>query len=202
MRNPWRRHSAATHHSSGELQHDNVSDRLESSALNPVVDCGSNSRDDPANLLAIQADDELLDAVASGHPLGDYFPPAPGPSLDHQSDPEPLAHPDDQALFEMLRTWRADSDTETIPELITIEQAAAAITAGRHRRPVRRLMPVTAAAALLVLTLSGVETAAENATPGSPLWGLISVLNPQRAASLEAAHNVQIALTSPDFRRW
>lgn len=196
MRNPWRRAGAETESGSGDPRHGNMSDHFEPSALDPALDFGSDDRADPADLMAIRADDELLDALASGHPLGDYFRPAHGQSVGQRSDHESHADPDDQAVFEMLRAWRADCDTESIPELITIEEAAAAIAAGRRARPVRRLMPVTAAAALVVLALSGVGIAAGNAKPGSPLWGLTSVLNPQRAASLEAVHNVQIALTS------
>ena len=147
-------------------------------------------RVDPVDLLAIRADDELLDALATGRSVG----PAYTHGFDSGMDD---GYTDDQQVLAMLANWRADVESEPFPELLSIDEASAAIVAGqRAARPRRRLMPVAAAAAVFVLALSGVAVAAGNAQPGDPLWGVSSVIDAKRAKSVEAAYRVDLALAS------
>jgi len=84
-------------------------------------------------------------------------------------------------------------ESEPFPELISIDGASAVIVAGRRTpRPGRRLMPV--AAAVAVLAMSGVGVAAGNAQPGDPLWGVASMIDANRAKSMEAAYRVDLGL--------
>lgn len=149
---------------------------------------------DPVDLLSIRADDELLDALASGlssfgdaegrHALGGH------PGLDDNIN-------DDQQMLALLATWRDEIRKEPIPELISVEDASEAIVAGHHaERPRRRLMSVAAAAAAVVVGMSGVALGAGNAKPGDTLWGVSKALNSDRASSVEAAQQVSVTLAS------
>jgi hypothetical protein len=57
-------------------------------------------------------------------------------------------------------------------------------------------MPVAAAAAVAVMALSGVAVAAGGAQPGDALWGVSTVIDANRAKSVEAAYRVDTALTT------
>lgn len=149
---------------------------------------------DPVDLLSIRADDELLDALASGlssfgdtdgrHALGGH------PGLDDNIN-------DDQQMLALLATWRDEIRDEPIPELISVEDASEAIVAGyRTERPRRRLMSVAAAAAAVVVGMSGVALGAGNAKPGDTLWGVSKALDGDRASSVEAAQQVSVTLAS------
>jgi hypothetical protein len=149
---------------------------------------------DPVDLLSIRADDELLDALASGltsftgsegrHALG------VAPGLDDNIN-------DDQQMLALLAAWRDEVRDEPIPELISVEDASEVIVAGyRIERPRRRLMSVAAAAAVVVIGLSGVALGAGSAKPGDALWGVSKALNGNRATSLEAAQQVTVTLAS------
>ena len=102
--------------------------------------------DEPIDFVAVQADDELVSALASGMAVS-----APGVA----------GYDADDRVAAMLAAWRAEVDEEPIPELVDIETATAVVTGRRHmRRPGRRarhLAPLTAAAALLVFTIAGVS---------------------------------------------
>jgi hypothetical protein len=151
---------------------------------------GHDDRLDLADLAAVRADDDLLDALASGRPLGVYVQHGRGVE-DGQA-----GFTDDQAVLALLGSWQRDIESDTFPELLTIEEAAKAIAAGqRATRPRRRLMPV-AAAAVAVIALAGVGVAAGHATPDSPLWGLSTLLDGQRAQSAEATETVSVALAA------
>ncbi|WP_051581470.1 anti-sigma-D factor RsdA [Pseudonocardia acaciae] len=186
MRNPW--------------QGDGASRRRRRGSDRPGAPPGASPYDfsvdiddqvDPVDLLAIRADDELLDALAAGRTIGG------GPSiagLDHRFD---SGYNDDQQVLAMLQAWRTDVESEPFPEMISIEEASEAIVAGqRAARPRRRLVPVAAAAAVAVMALSGVAIGASTAQPGDPLWGVSSLLNPNRAKSVEAADRVNVALAT------
>ncbi|MDT7747306.1 MAG: hypothetical protein QOD96_968, partial [Pseudonocardiales bacterium] len=145
---------------------------------------------DPVDMMSIRADDELLDALSSGRSVGPAYTHGFDAGLDD-------GYADDQQVLAMLAGWRADVESEPYPELVSIDAASAAIVAGqRGARPRRRLMPVAAAAAVAVVALSGVAVAAGNAQPGDPLWGVSSVIDANRAKSVEAAYRVDLALTT------
>jgi uncharacterized membrane protein YgcG len=147
-------------------------------------------RVDPVDLLAIRADDELLDALASGRPAGLGL----GPGFDPRWD---AGYTDDQQVLAMLAGWRADLSAEPIPELVSTDEALAAIRAGQRAAaaPRRRLVPV-AAAAVFAIALGAVGAAAHSAQPGDPLWGVSKVMDGNRAKSVEAAYRVDMALST------
>jgi hypothetical protein len=144
--------------------------------------------DDPGELLAMRADDALLDVLAAGGL------PRPALSGGLAADDD-LGYRDEQQLLAMLAALRAEVDSEPLPELISVDAARAAIAAGqRSTRPRRRLMPVAAAAAVVVLGLSAVGIAATHAQPGDPLWGVSRVIDGSRASSVQAAYQVDLTL--------
>jgi Anti-sigma-D factor RsdA to sigma factor binding region len=134
--------------------------------------------DEPIDLVAVQADDELINALAAGMGV---------PS----SGGRPY-HSDDQVVA-LLSSWRADVVTDPIPELVDLETAVAAVKAGMpSARPTRsararHLVPVAAAAAFLVLVGGGVTIGSATAEPSSTLWPVSKVLFSERAESVEAA---------------
>jgi hypothetical protein len=141
----------------------------------------------PADLVAVQADDELVNALGSGAGVT-YGDRAPG------VDADPRRHRDER-LVEMLAAWRAEVDAEPIPELIDLDTAVAAVVAGmnndvagaRRKRAdrLRHLAPLAAAAAIIVATVSGVGLGSKDAMPGDTLWAVQKVVNPERAESVE-----------------
>jgi hypothetical protein len=147
-------------------------------------------RVDPVEFLAIRADDELLDGVSAGRLVGPAYTAPFGSGLDS-------GYADDQHVLALLAELRAEIDSVAIPELVSIDEACAAIAAGRRAvRPRRRLMSVTAAAAVTVMALSGAALAAGNAQPGDALWGVSAVLDANRARSVEAAYRIDTALAT------
>jgi len=136
--------------------------------------------DEPVDLAAVQADDELINALGAG-----FGVPSGGRSF----------HADDQVVA-LLSSWRADVVAEPIPELLDLETAVAAVRAGmpaaRTTRSARarHLVPVAAAAAFLVLVGGGVTIGSATAEPDSALWPVSKVLFSERAESVEAAVRV------------
>ena len=136
--------------------------------------------DEPVDLAAVQADDELINALGAG-----FGVPSGGRSF----------HADDQVVA-LLSNWRADVVAEPIPELIDLETAVAAVRAGMpSAKPTRsararHLVPVAAAAAFLVLVGGGVTIGSATAEPDSALWPVSKVLFSERAESVEAAVRV------------
>ena len=135
--------------------------------------------DEPIDLVAVQADDELINALSAGMALS--------------SAGSPSYHADDQVVA-LLSAWRADVTAEPIPELVDLETAVAAVKAGQQAaaRPsrstrARHLVPVAAAAAFLVLVGGGVSLGSATAEPDSALWPVSKMLFSERAASVEAA---------------
>lgn len=154
----------------------------------PPYDFGTDDegRADPVEMMGIRSDDELLSALAAGFPIG--APTRP------DGDP---GYRDEQHLLAMLNSLRDEVDSEPFPELVSVDEACAAIAAGRPpARPRRRLMPVAVAAAVVVFGLSGVAIASTNAQPGDPLWGVSQVVDGGRAQSVLAAYQVNQALDS------
>jgi hypothetical protein len=144
--------------------------------------------DGPVDLVAVQADDELVNALGTGAAVtyGDR-------ALGADSDPR---RPRDERLAAMLAAWRAEIESEPIPELIDLDTAVAAVVAGmksdsvgaRRRRAdrLRHLAPLAAAAAIIVATVSGVGVGSQGAMPGDVLWPIQQVVDPDRAESVEA----------------
>jgi hypothetical protein len=136
--------------------------------------------DEPVDLVAVQADDELINALAAG-----FGVPSGGGAY----------HADDQVVA-LLSSWRTEVMDEPIPELIDLETAVAAVRSGMpSAKPTRsararHLVPVAAAAAFLVLVGGGVTIGSATAEPDSALWPVSKVLFSERAESVEAAVRV------------
>lgn len=130
-------------------------------------------QDGPVDLSALRADDELLSALAS---------------FDSMDSPD-----QDPELKSLLQSWRLDVDAEPIGELVDTDTAMATIAVGAriHRRRPRYLIPLAAAAAVLVVAFAGMGLAARSAVPGDPLWGISQVLYSDHARSVEAAASVR-----------
>ena len=150
--------------------------------------------DDALDMVALQADDELVTAVgtrqvASRGVAGPPFAPPPG---------------GDDRLVSLLAAWRDEIDAEPIPELVDLDTAVAAVVAGaradelaaRRRKTarLRQLAPLAAAAAIIVATVTGVGLGSQNAMPGDTLWPVQKVVNPERAQSVEAKIEVESRL--------
>jgi hypothetical protein len=140
--------------------------------------------DEPVDLMAVQADDELINALRSGMSVS-----APGV---HGYDAE-------DHVAAVLAAWKAEVDADPIPELVDIDAAMAAVRAGRPstaRRAGRHLAPVAAAAAFVVLAIGGVSVGSAGSEPGDALWGVSKVLYSERAQSVEAAVRAEDRITS------
>ncbi|WP_214407109.1 anti-sigma-D factor RsdA [Pseudonocardia lacus] len=140
---------------------------------------------EPVDLVAVQADDELINALSSGLPV---------------VTSTPVGYGSEDRVAAILAAWRAEVDAEPVPELLDVDTAVAAIAAARdsgsslaRRRSARarHLAPVAAAAAFLVITMGGVSIGSASAQPDDVLWPISKVLFSERAASVEAADRVQ-----------
>jgi Anti-sigma-D factor RsdA to sigma factor binding region len=147
----------------------------------------------PIELVAVQADDELINAL--------------GPGGVSPADYRDLADLESGSrLVAMLAAWRAEIEAEPIPELLDLDAAVAAVAAGvaaeasaaRRRRSARarHLAPLVAAAALIVSTVTGVGLGSQDAQPGDALWSVQKVLDRDRAESVEAKVSVETRLAS------
>lgn len=134
--------------------------------------------EEPIDLVAVQADDELISALAAGMAVS-----APGV---HGYDA------DDQVVA-LLASWRSEVDSEPLPELVDLDTAMATVQAASRPagRRARHLFPLAAAAAMIVFTIGGVSYGAAEARPGDTLWGVSRVLYSERAESVEAAVRVE-----------
>jgi hypothetical protein len=138
--------------------------------------------DGPIDLAAVRADDALIDALAGGtggHD-GDYG----------------FGSGDDDRLAALLAAWRADVDTEPMPELVTLDEASEAVSAGyeshgRMRSRAKRRMPFAIAAAAAVVACAGLTVAVHGAMPGDTLWGVSKVFFSERAATVERVEDVR-----------
>lgn len=135
------------------------------------------------DLVAVQADDELVNALASGMTV---------------SAPGIYGYDTDDQVASILAAWKADVDAEPIPELIDLDAAVAAIRAASAppSRRIRHLAPVAAAAAFLVLTIGGVSVGSASAEPDSFFWPVSKVLFAERAGSIEAADRAETHITA------
>jgi hypothetical protein len=135
-------------------------------------------QEDPLDLSALRADDELLTELAV------FGRSTTGSRADAE-------------LGALLQSWRLDVDAEPIRELVDTDTAMAAIAVGAriNRRRPRLLVPLATAAAVLVVVFGGMGLAARNAQPGDALWGLTQVLYSDHARSVEAAAAVRSDLS-------
>ena len=135
--------------------------------------------EEPLDLVAVQADDELISALAAGMTVS-----APGIG----------GYDADDKVAAMLAAWKAEVDAEPIPELVDIDAAVAAVESGSPRRSSarrRHLIPLAGAAALLVFSIAGVSIGAQGAEPGDALFGVTQVLYKDAANSRVAAAEVK-----------
>jgi hypothetical protein len=132
---------------------------------------------EPVDLVAVQADDELINALAAGMSV---------------SSPGVGGYDADDRVAAILAAWKADVDAEPIPELVDVDTAVSTVLAARPPSGrTRHLVPVAAAAAFLVLAIGGVSVTSYNAQPDDALWGISKVLYSERAESVEAAARVE-----------
>jgi hypothetical protein len=141
--------------------------------------------DEPVDLMSVQADDELISALSAGMAVS-----APGVG----------GYDDDDRFVAMLAAWKAEVDSEPIPELVDVDTAMATImAAGRPAKPVgrraRHLVPLAAAAALIVFAVTGVSLGAHSALPGDTLFGVTEVLYTETAQSRQAAVDAQAGIS-------
>jgi hypothetical protein len=132
--------------------------------------------DEPVDLVALQADDELINALASGLSVSGG---GSGPDTD-------------DTVAAILASWKAEVDAEPIPDLVDLDTAVATLQAAR--RPsgrARHLVPVAAAAAGLVILLGGVSLGSYSAQPEDTLWPVAKVLFAEKTESVEAAGRVE-----------
>jgi hypothetical protein len=138
-----------------------------------------------ADLFAIRADDELLDALGAAASNG-------------RSGPDPDREYGGSDLESLLAAWRNEAEADPIPMLCDTETAAAVIqqsVQARRRSQRRWLVPVASAAAVLVIAFTSLGVAVRDAQPGDPLWGLTQVLYADHAKSLQAAVTVRTELS-------
>lgn len=137
--------------------------------------------DEPIDLVAVQADDELISALAAGMSV---------------SSPGVGGYDADDQVAALLATWRAEVDREPLPELVDLDTAMAAVRSSSRppSRRARHLFPLAAAAAMIVFTVGGVSVGAAEAKPGDTLWGVSRVLYAERAESVEAAERVEVRI--------
>jgi hypothetical protein len=137
---------------------------------------------EPVDLVAVQADDELINALAAGMTVS-----APGVS----------GYDADDRVAAILAAWKADVDSDPMPELVDVDTAVSTVLAARPPSGrTRHLVPVAAAAAFLVLAIGGVSVTSYNAQPDDALWGISKVLYSERAESVEAAARVEARIAS------
>lgn len=129
----------------------------------------------PLDFAAVQADDELIDALGrTGAVVG------------------PETQGSDAQLTQVLLAWRRDvrggDDGDGDAPLVDVDTALAVVA--HAQRPVSRprslLVPFAAAAAMVVIAFSGLGLGAKAAEPGDSLWPLTKVLYAERARSVEA----------------
>lgn len=132
---------------------------------------------EPVDLVAVQADDELITALSAGMAVS-----APGLG----------GYDADDRVAAILAAWKADVDAEPMPELVDLDTAVSTVLAARAPSGrARHLAPLAAAAAFLVLAIGGLSVTSYSAQPDDVLWGMSKVLYSERAESVEAAARVE-----------
>lgn len=145
--------------------------------------------DEPIDLVAVQADDELINALASGMSVS--LPGRGGYDADDQ-------------VTALLAAWKAEVDAEPVPDLDLDVAASRVRAAGRPQSRRLRLVVPIAAAAVVAFSVAGVGTAAATARPGDGVaWEIARVVDSERADSVLAAERVeeQIAVAKEALTR-
>ncbi|MEZ0362319.1 anti-sigma-D factor RsdA [Mycobacterium sp. pUA109] len=127
------------------------------------------------DLDAVARSDRFLDALAGAEPVS-------------------CRDPNDEALAALLGDWRDGLRWPPEPELVSADEAAAALrkaTPPRRRRTHRALTLIGSVAAT-VLALGGVGALVGGAHPGGPLYGLRTML----LGEPPSVHDDRIALTA------
>src|SRR3954447_3105614 len=138
---------------------------------------------EPIDLVAVQTDDELINALSAGFQVSG----SGGPGGDFGGD-----FGSEDRVASVLAAWKAEVDADPVPELVDLDTAVAAVRAGRPRSArFRHLAPVAAAAAFIVLAAGGVSVGSYSAQPHDTLWPVTEVVFPTKAASVQAASNAQ-----------
>jgi hypothetical protein len=131
----------------------------------------------PADMIAVWRDDELLDALGAGDLGGESAPPR----IDHPADPE---------LLELLAAWRRDSAAEPSPLESLVPPCAVPPPSCRPARP--RGIPVTSAALVVLTVVIGLALTVPHAAPGDLApWGISRELDSHRAESIEVAQRTR-----------
>ncbi|WP_017976714.1 anti-sigma-D factor RsdA [Actinopolyspora halophila] len=136
--------------------------------------------EDPLDLAQLRADDELLNTLGGTESGSESFSDESGVDVEA-----------------LLLAWRRDVDSAPVGELVDTDSAVAAVEEGKPKRRARKrrhLVPVATAAAVLMITFTGVGLAARDAGPGDALWSVTQVLYSDRAASAAAASRAETQL--------
>jgi len=139
-------------------------------------DADLSEEDSPIDLVELQADDELINALSSG--LG-------------VSGPGQQGYDANDRLVAMLASWRADVDAEPMPQLVEPDVAAEVLSPRRGSRRVSYLRPVIAAVAVAACGLGVLSVTAHEAQPGDSLWSLSKVLYSERAEQVQASADLR-----------
>lgn len=140
------------------------------------IDPSAADDDGPVDLVEMQADDELINALSSG--LG-------------VSGPGRGGYDSDDRLVAMLASWKADVDSEPFPQLVEPDVAAGMLAPARPSRRGGFLRSLAAAASIAAVALAAVSIGAHEAVPGDALWGVSKVLYTERAGQVQAASDLR-----------
>jgi hypothetical protein len=151
---------------------------------------GDDLVDGPVDLAAVRADDALLDALAGGAGRAE-FGPGYGFGSPHADD-----EADDERIAAILAAWRADIEADPMPELVSLDEAMEAVTAGHEARDrvrgrARRRMPFAVAAAAAVVAVAGLTVAVHGSQPGDALFGVSKVFFSEHAAEVQRVDDVR-----------
>ena len=176
---------------------DTTEDAIRGADVQESPESGEKSPEGPtADVIAFRpradGDDELVDFEGDGEQIDLAELQADDALLDMLGGTNPDVGPRDgeSNLDALLVAWRQDVDSSPIGDLVDIDTAVATIAEARkpRRRLKRRhLVPVASAAAVLMITFTGVGLAARDAMPGDALWGVAQVLYTDHARMAQAA---------------
>ncbi|MFP5069712.1 anti-sigma-D factor RsdA [Pseudonocardia nantongensis] len=141
--------------------------------------------DGPVDLVELQADDELINALSSGLSV---------------SGPGRQGYDADDRLVAMLASWKAEIDDEPMPELVDTDEAVQMLQPAKPSRKVSFLRPLVAAAAVAACALAVVSIGAHEAQPGDALWGVTRVLYTEHAQQVQARSELRAGIERVNAR--